>query len=271
MKKAGNMQLKNIRRLLKEKKVRDFENIFVAEGEKIVRDIFIKGHMMDSVFVSKSFAADEENKKFILNLEKRRISVFEARDDVFDKTSSLQNSQGVLAVIKKPESPKCELPVHEDVFSVLCDGIQDPGNLGSIIRTSAAIGADSVLLAGDCVDTFNPKVVRASSGTVLDIPLVKCGPEEIDRLKEQGCRLLVSQVAGEEGAGDISEIRQVPRRCILAFGSEGRGVSKEIADRADQFFYIPTSEKVESLNVTTAVAIALYAVRCALNAGKKEA
>jgi TrmH family RNA methyltransferase len=267
MKKASSMQLKNIRRLLKEKKVRDFEGLFAAEGGKIVRDAFLKGRILDSVFASSSYVREEENKEFILQLEKKNVPVFEVARAAFDKISSLQHSQGVLAVIKRSEIQKSEIPEAENVFCVLCDGVQDPGNLGTIIRASLGMGADAVILTGDHADVFNPKVVRASSGTILDIPVVDCSPDGVDRLKEKGYRLLASQVT-EENARPISELKDIPKRAIIAFGSEGRGISKEILKRADQLFFIPISKKVESLNVVSAVAITLYAIRYMLSAKK---
>jgi TrmH family RNA methyltransferase len=257
MEKASKMQLKNIRRLLKEKKWRDFEGIFVAEGEKIVRDTFVKGHSLDSVFVSDTFAKDKENKKFISSLKKKRVPVCVAGDAEFDRVSSLQHSQGILAVVKKPKARKCSVPSGESAFIVLCDGIQDPGNLGTIIRTSAAFGADSVLLLDSCADIFNPKVVRSSSGAILDIPVSGCDLAGVDNLKDQGFQLLVSHLTKEKSK-DISAIKKIPPRCIVAFGSEGRGVSKAILERADWLFFIPITEKTESLNVTSAAAIALY-------------
>ncbi|MGB3242720.1 MAG: RNA methyltransferase [Candidatus Omnitrophota bacterium] len=260
MKKASSMQLKNIRVLLKEKKARDFEGLFVAEGEKIVRDAALKGHSVDSVFVSRAFAESAENGEFILGLEKKGVPVFLAADSKFDKISSLQHSQGVLAVIKKPDASRNVFPGSEGGPIVLCDGIQDPGNLGTIVRTSAAMGVSSVMLVGDCADIFNPKVVRASSGAVLDVPVSEFALPEVDRLKQEGYRLFASRVSGKKSA-DISGIKDIPVKCIVAFGSEGRGISPEILDRADQLFFIPTSEKVESLNVTSAVAITLYAIR----------
>lgn len=267
MKKTSRMQLKNIRKLLKEKKIRDFENIFVAEGEKIVRDMLLKGHTLDSVFVSSSFAKKKDARKLLLDLDKREIPVFEAGDAEFDRLSSLQHSQGILSVVKKPAGPKRPYPKGKNALAVLCDGIQDPGNLGTIIRTSAAMGADLVMLFGECADVFNPKVVRASSGTILDIPVVKCNAGEVDRMKQKGYQLLVSHLERKKGQ-DITTIKKIPARCIVVFGSEGKGVSKKILERADKFFYIPISKKIESLNVTSAAAITLYAVRYTLNAGK---
>jgi TrmH family RNA methyltransferase len=260
MKKASNMQLKNIRILLKEKKVRDFEGLFVAEGKKIVKDAVLKGHSVDSVFVSCAFVGDAENEEFIRGLEKKGIPVFLAADSKFDKMSSLQHSQGMLAAIKKPDTSKDVFFGSEGGLIVLCDGIQDPGNLGTIVRTSAAMGVASVALVGDCADIFNPKVVRASSGAVLDVPVLEFDLSEVDRLKKEGYRLFVSRLSGEKSA-DISGIKDIPAKCIVAFGSEGRGISPGVLERADRLFFITTSEKVESLNVTSAVAITLYAIR----------
>ncbi|MGD2278729.1 MAG: RNA methyltransferase [Candidatus Omnitrophota bacterium] len=259
MKKASRMQIKNIRRLLKEKKVRDLENIFVAEGEKITKEILLKGDLLDSVFVSKTFGEKKKNKKFILDLEKRGIFVFEIEDNEFDKASSLQHSQGILAVSNKPDFSGYALLGGKSALVVLCDGIQDPGNLGTIIRTSVAMRADMVLLTGDCVDIFNPKVVRASSGMMLDIPVLEADEKTLDQLKGEGYFFLAGHAA-KERSEDISKIRSLPSRLIVAFGSEGKGLSDTVLKKADKVFHIPVSEKCESLNVTSAVAIALYTV-----------
>jgi TrmH family RNA methyltransferase len=265
MEKANKRQLKNIRRLLKEKKMRDFENCFIAEGDKIVMDIVSKGHGLDSLFVSNGYTKKEKSSKVISNLEKKDIPVYNIADAEFDRISSLRNSQGILAVVKRDNLPKFS-HLKKNVFAVLCDGVQDPGNLGTIIRTSVAMGVDSVLLSGECADPFNPKVVRSSSGTIADISVSKCNISNLEDFKKQGFKVLAAQAA-RKGAKDISKISKIPARCIVVFGSEGRGISKEMLKKIDQFFFIPISGKIESLNVTSAVAMSLYALKCAIKGG----
>ncbi len=257
MEKASKAQLRKVRELLRDRRARDESGLFVAEGAKIVRDMVGKGHVPESVIVSRDFADGSDNEAFLREAESGAISVFVAGNAEFDRISSLQHSQGILAVVKKPRYPELPAASGKDALLVLCDGVQDPGNLGAMIRTSVAFGIDAMLLTGEAVDVYNPKVVRASSGMILDIPIYACDPAELDRLREGGHRLLVSRPREEESE-DIDKIREFPGPVILAFGSEGKGVSGEVEAKADGSFHIPIREKAESLNVTAAAAISLY-------------
>ena len=257
MEKASKAQLKKARELMRDRQARDAGGLFVAEGLKIVRDMISKGHVPDPMIVSRDFAEKEENKIFLRDAHGRSFPVFETANADFEKISSLRHSQGIMAVIKKPERSG-DIPVGEKgAILVLCDGIQDPGNLGAMIRISVAFGAGSMLLAGETVDIYNPKVIRASSGMMLDIPVYVCDAAELDRLRKQGYRLLVSQPPEQESE-DITDMTEFPPPVIIAFGSEGKGVSEEISNKADRFFHVPIRKGVESLNVTAAAAISLY-------------
>jgi TrmH family RNA methyltransferase len=212
---------------------------------------------MEHVIVSRNFADDAKNREFLQEISS---PVFVAAGADLEKVSSLQNSQGILAVVRKADPPG-DLPAGEgDTLLILCDGIQDPGNLGTMIRIAVAFEADSVLLTGETADIYNPKVVRASIGTILDIPIYTCDAKELDRLKKEGYRLLAGR-SQEKESKDITETKNVPGPVILAFGSEGKGVSPGISSRADGFFYIPICDGVESLNVAAAAAISMYVFR----------
>ena len=258
MEKASKAKLKEVREILRDKDVRDSRGMFVAEGRKIVSDIIRKGHVIESVIVSSAFLENNENADLLQDMENRFIPVHSSANAEFERLSSLQNSQGILAIVKKPDQPAIMPDTGKDEFVILCDGIQDPGNLGAIIRTAVAFGADTFLLAGDAADIYNPKVVRASSGTVLDVRAYGCDKDEVDRLKESGYSLFAASVTAK-GTTDIKDIKELPGRSIIAFGSEGKGLSSEIDEKADMRFYIPIGEKVESLNVTAAAAIVLHA------------
>jgi TrmH family RNA methyltransferase len=257
MEKASRTQLKKIRELIRERRVRDAEGRFVAEGRKIVGDMISAGGAVDSVIASRGFAEDDTNVSFLAELAGSGAPVFVTDNRSFDGISDLQNPQGILAVFRKPQRQQPVVTGDGSAFFVLCDGIQDPGNIGSMVRASAAFGVRSILLFGDTADIYSPKVVRASSGTVLDVPVHDCDADEIDRLKREGCRLLASSVT-ERGSEDIAGFEDLTGPLILAFGSEGRGMSPEVSDKADAFFHIPIHRTVESLNVTAAAAIALY-------------
>ncbi|MBU0571367.1 MAG: RNA methyltransferase [Candidatus Omnitrophica bacterium] len=255
MEKASKTYLKQARELLREKEARAKAGVFAAEGEKIVRDLIDKGHVVNSALVSSSFISGGSCLSAFI--EEKNIPVFYTGSREFDRASSLKSPEGIIALFQKKS---CSLKEIEDIkpaFIVLCDGLQDPGNLGAIIRNAAAFNAGCLILTGDAVDIYNPKVIRSSSGTMLDIPIISCSYAELDRFKDNGYRVLVSHV-DQDAASRIEEIKRLPRFAIIAFGSEGSGVSKKIISRADTFFHIPVSDDVESLNVTSASAIALY-------------
>ena len=254
MEKVTRAQLKKVRELLREKTARDESGLFVAEGIKIISDILTKGYPLESLLVSGDFAGDPANRSLLETAETRSIPVAVAANKDFEKASSLKSSQGILAVIKKPATSSLAVKAG---LVVLCDGIQDPGNLGTMIRTSAAFKADAVLLTGESVDIYNPKVVRSSSGMILDIPVHVCDISGIEQLKEKGYHLLASKVEGR-ASECVSDIKKFTTPLIIVFGSEGKGISANILEMADGFFHIPIDERVESLNVTAAAAVALF-------------
>lgn len=256
MKKVTKAQLKNIRELMFKKEARDKRKVFIAEGRKIVKDIFNKGYGMEFVLVRESFCKERENERLISAFFKKHIAVFEAEDSIFEKLSGMKHSQGILASVRQQAFNENGFIEDKSNLLILCDGVQDPGNLGSIIRTSAAFGASGILMTGESADIYNPKVVRASSGTILDIPIRETNITDLERLKKIGYTLIVSKVTGDKNEG-ISLLKK-GKPAILAFGSEGRGVSDEIRNIADSFFYIPIRKEIESLNVSIAVGIALY-------------
>lgn len=258
MEKIKRSRLKFVRSLLREKKVRDASGVFVAEGNKIVLDILSGGYEVDSVFVSSKIIGAPFFSSIEESCSKMKAPLSRIPAAEFDKLSSLRNSQGVLAIVKKPDYPVFPEASAPTSLSVLCDGIQDPGNLGAIIRSSAAFGADSIILFGDTADQYNPKVVRASSGALLSLPLYKGTAEFVQSLKKEGYVVATADPDPGKNSKDLGDLTRIDRPLIVAFGSEGRGVSKDIKSVSDISFHIPVLEKVESLNVTAAASITLY-------------
>jgi len=253
---AGKARLREIRELVRDRQAREKKRLFVAEGAKVVSDMVAKGCPAETIYVSRSFAGGDAWADLSAEAGKRGIPVFLAADRDIENVSGLRQSQGVLALIRMPSFAGSVPAPGETTFLVLCDGVQDPGNLGAIIRTAAAFGAGAVLLAGDSADAYNPKTVRGSSGTVLDLPVVYLGMTELRGMKERGYRFLVGCPPGH-GAPDIADAPADPGGYVLVFGSEGKGVSDDVRGIADGYFTIPISG-VESLNVVAAAAISLY-------------
>ncbi|MFA6636713.1 MAG: RNA methyltransferase [Candidatus Omnitrophota bacterium] len=253
MEKAKKPQLKKIRELLKERSARDKEGVFVAEGAKIVLDALNKRRDVVSVFVSGRVVGAPMVREIISLCMENKVRLWRTAAAEFEKLSSLSNSQGILAVIKMPEKNSS----LKGKLIVLCDGIQDPGNLGTIIRTSAAFGISTVFVFGAAADIYNPKVVRSSSGTVMDVNPLSVKEEGLDELKTRGF-YLVSGTSERSGAKEMFAVELPESPVILAFGSEGRGLSEAVTKRSDDVFYIPMAPAAESLNVTAAAAIAIH-------------
>ena len=263
MEKITKAQLKYARTLCREKKARDESGLFVAEGEKILSDAVKKGYVPAEILISASFSKNKKNKSFIDKLRKLEVKTLVAGDQDLEQISSLKNSQGILGVLEKPEKERSFTSSGAEII-VLCDGVQDPGNMGSIIRTAIAFGVDTILVTGENADIYSPKVVRASSGAVLDAFLYKCTLEEIDELRDIGFKIFASSTP-QKKSKSIEKLRLPSCGMIFAFGSEGKGLSKGILSRADEIFYIPIDKKVESLNVLSAVSATLFALKNSLS------
>ncbi|KJJ83287.1 tRNA/rRNA methyltransferase SpoU [Candidatus Omnitrophus magneticus] len=247
----------DLRELYRKKKERDRSGLFIAEGVKILRDIINKNIPVESVFLAETIEASDKGKNLIDILEKKKMSFQFISRAQYEKISNLENPEGVLSVIKKNIIKVSAINKKNNPFLVLCDSLQNPGNLGTIIRDCSAFNVSGIILTGDSADPYNPKTVRATTGTVLDIPIFQAVYGDIAVLKKEGYKILVSALDHSKGV-DIAEVDISENPFILVFGSEGEGVSEELRNMADTIFYIPINKKCESLNVVSASAIAIY-------------
>lgn len=180
----------------------------------------------------------------------RQVSV---PPDVMKSVSPAETPQGTLAVcgLKRPELPE-RLPGRR---YVVLDGVQDPGNVGTILRTADAFHADGLFLVNACADLYSPKTVRATMGAVFRCPVWSCGVEQLRELLSTSGLVLY----GAALRADTVDVRQADyRRCAVAIGSEGRGLSPEVLAVCDRSVRIPMSEHCESLNAAAAAAVLLW-------------
>src|SRR3954469_24601977 len=173
--------------------------------------------------------------------------------EIFDALAETKSPQNVIGLFERPRFDLPALFARESSIVVALDGVQDPGNVGTIIRLAAAFDANGVVLLPGCADAFSPKAIRASAGAILTVPVVNCS---IDALLAQGWDVIAADVRGE--------VADPPsHRAILAFGSEGSGLSPAVASIA-RTIAIRMSPRIESLNVASSAAILLarsYALR----------
>jgi len=251
-------QAARIRELLREKRARNAEGAFVIEGAKPVYDALLhRPAVVTAVVVSAGHEDRESGQQHRLRAA-RNISSFRCSDRTFSTFSTLESPQGILAVVKQPYWNEEMVLAQPSLFGVYGEHLQDPANVGAIIRTAAALNVDALWLTPESADVYNPKVVRASAGAVLSLPIFVT--EHVGRLTAKGMVVF----AAEAGSGDaihLESIRTVPKRLVVAVGNESRGLSAQTVKQAACRFTIPLSRHVESLNVAASVAIALHYLR----------
>ena len=174
-------------------------------------------------------------------------------ESVMEAVSPAKTPQGVLCVCALPDTAPPSL--LEGRRYVVLDGVQDPGNVGTVLRTADAFGADGLFLLPGCADPFSPKTVRASMGAVFRCPVWQCGAEELkDLLKRSGIALY-----GAALREDTADARSVSYdRAAIAIGSEGRGLSRKVLELCDATVRIPMEPRCESLNAAIAAAVLLW-------------
>lgn len=166
--------------------------------------------------------------------------------EVFDSLAETRQPQGVIGLFERPRAGAAEILAHRGRIAVALDGVQDPGNVGTIVRLAAAFDASGVLLLPGCADAFGPKAIRSSAGAILTVPVA---PITVSELLAADVPLVATALSGT--AGDPPS-----RSAVLVFGSEGAGVSDALLRQAT-LLTIPTSGRVESLNVAMSAAILL--------------
>lgn len=231
----NNQTIKELDKL-KQKKYRDLEQRFLIEGEHLVEEAEKSGVLEKIILL--------ENSEYSSKLEKIYVS-----KNVMKKLSSLDTPPNIIGVCKMLSKKELGKKV------LLLDDIQDPGNLGTIIRSSVAFNVDSIVMSLNTVDLYNPKVIRSTQGMIFKINLIKDDlGQVIEKLKSKNIPIYTTNVNGGENIKNINTTDSYG----LIMGNEGNGVKDEISTLADRKIYIPMNSKVESLNVSVAASILLY-------------
>lgn len=230
-----NKKIKNLSKLLL-KKYRDEEGKFLVEGEHLVEEALKAGVLLE-VIKCEDYINDFDVPTTLVTY------------DVIKKLSNTQNPQKVVGVCKKIE----EKEIGDKI--VILEDLQDPGNLGTIIRSSVAFNVDTIVVSDKTVDVYNDKVLRSSEGMLFHINIVKRDINSfIDELHKNGYKVLGTKVDGGKTLKDV----QVGEKFAIIMGNEGAGVSSNVLDKCDEYLYIPMNSLCESLNVGVATSIILY-------------
>ena len=250
---TSNARVKRLVNLKKKRKSRDEEKVFLVEGIRMFREVPVK--QLEEVYVSESFYKKERDTvELVLKGSEVRPEVLS--DTVFDYVSDTKTPQGVLCVVRQIEYSLEEVTAGECPMIMVLDHLQDPGNLGTILRTAEGAGVTGILMDQECVDVYNPKTIRSTMGSVYRMPFcyVEDLKEGICCLKKSGIHTYAAHLEGSQNY----EKEDYRKPCAFLIGNEGNGLRKEIADLADIYIKIPMKGQVESLNAAIAASVLMF-------------
>lgn len=248
-----NPMIKEVRSLYK-KKNRWANKLFIIEGIKIIEEAIINQIEIKYILFSSSFIDSQEGKNFYYKIQDK-AHIVKVKDSLFKSLSDTENPQGVMAVCQFNIRDLAEIESLSNPSIFFLDGLQDPGNMGTIIRTADAFKIDGIILGQGCVDPYNLKVVRSTMGSIFRVPLYSChnSLETLAELKNKGFNILTATLEGEPIYNFDFKDKLV---CII--GNEARGVNPKILHMANKSIKIPMPGDAESLNAAVAASIIMY-------------
>ena len=246
-----NEIIKNIRKL-KEKKYRDANNEYLIEGIKLIKEAVEEKAKIKLIVVCEESIEDGDIDQKLL-YEIAKYDCIYVNKKVFSILTDVQNPQGILAVIEKKNNEE-NINYKEDIIVVL-DGIQDPGNLVTILRTIDSVGLSQVIVSKETADSYNPKVVRSTMGAIFRVNVIESEDllQTLKNLKKHKYKIMATSLENNNSIYDVEYNKKV-----IVIGNEANGVSKNVLEYADEKIKIPMLGKTESLNASVATSIILY-------------
>lgn len=272
----ANQRIKRLIQLQEKGRLRNKEGVFVAEGLKMfeeapierLKEVYVQESLWEQFFApgteKAQMRADSIRKKLKQCLQKE-IVVEQVADDIFKKAADTQTPQGILFVMEQLSYSLEELITGTVMrkekggrlpLFLLLEDIQDPGNLGTMIRTAEGAGADAVIMSKGTVDIYNPKTIRSTMGSLYRVPFLYTDglTGAVEQLQKVGIKVYAAHLGGEKYFDEIA----YEGGSGFLIGNEGNGLKKETADSADVYLKIPMEGKLESLNAGVAAALLMY-------------
>ena len=239
-----NETIKSIKKL-KEKKYRT--ESFIVEGIKMVKEALEQAEV-EKVIVSETFSNSDDFKS--LNCDEQKLII--ASDKVFEDLTDVVTPQGIIAVVGKGSNSEID---YSDEFVLALDGIQDPGNLGTIIRTADSANIKQILVSKDTVDAYSPKVVRSTMGGIFRTKVIEVEDlaQTLNSFKDNGYKVVTTELSAEKSIYDMNY-----QKSVVVIGNEANGVTEEVSKTATDKVIIPMLGKTESLNAAVATSIMIY-------------
>ena len=255
---TSNQQMKNIASLLKKSKERRNAKCFVVEGPRMVVETPVD--KLRAVYVAECFAENGENKGILKDIQDKcnqANAIYEiVADNVFKSVSDTQTPQGIMAVVEMPSYNLSELLSGNNTHLLILESIQDPGNLGTMVRTGEGAGVTGIIMNKTTVDLFNPKTIRSTMGSIYRVPfyVTEDLAGTMKELQAQGISLYAAHLKGKHSYDE----EDYTSGCGFLIGNEGNGLSDEISNLADTYIKIPMEGQVESLNAAISATLLMY-------------
>ena len=248
---TSNPQVKRLLQLQKKSKARNEENVFMVEGLRMFTEV--PKERVEKVYVSETLY---NKKKHELNWGEFPLEILS--DSVFKHVSDTQTPQGVLCTVKQEQYDVATLLDIENPHFMVLDNLQDPGNLGTIVRTAEGAGVDAVFMSKDCVDIYNPKTIRSTMGSIYRVPTIYIEDtvKLLELFKEKGIKSYAAHLDGKNSY-DKEDYRT---GTAILIGNEGNGLRDEVSNKADIWVRIPMEGQVESLNAAIAASVLMFEV-----------
>lgn len=246
-----NEFVKHVKKL-KDKKYRDIHGEYVIEGLKLIQEAIQEKAPIKQIILCDDCEKNAMIPKELMYEIAKQECIY-VTEKIFKYLSEVQTPQGILAVIAK-NTPQTGIEYTQDIIVAL-DDVQDPGNLGTILRTVDSIGITQILVSKGTADSYNPKVVRSTMGAIFRVKIIECEnlKQTLKEIKKHKYKIVVSSLQTDNTIYDINYNKKV-----IVIGNEANGVEKEIQDIADEKVKIPMLGKTESLNASVATGIILY-------------
>ena len=251
------LKLLTLARDLRRRKARERQQCFAAEGIRAVEELLRSRLKLRGVLVAPQLADAPRGAALLEQLRQSGVELVELAPLDFASAAETDSPQGVLAIGEIPVLSLASLDVDARARIVVLDAVQDPGNVGTIVRTAAALDATAVIALPGTVDLWNAKVVRSAMGSSFHLPALSATWEEVDSLRARAALTLW----GADAAGTPLPDQSAPDRLALVMGNEGAGLSDAARSRVDSLVALPIGSRVESLNVAVATGIFLYQLR----------
>jgi RNA methyltransferase, TrmH family len=253
---TSNSQVKIIRKL-RDRKARQESGLFYIEGLRIVGEAFEQGAKIQTLIAGHNMLTSTFGIQLVTKAIRQGIPILEVTKEVFESIALKEGPQGIAAVVEQNWTPLEDVSMQEKSLWVALDSPQDPGNVGTILRTLDSVGGEGLILVDLATDPYDPTSVRASMGSIFNLKIVKCDFEDFADWKEKNGVSLI----GTSGAAENDyHYTTYPSSLVLLMGSERVGLLDHHFALCDQLVRIPMVGKSDSLNLAVSTAITLYEI-----------